>query len=81
MPDTSTLATKTALATVENKIPDINSVVRKSYYSTKVTEVENNVKKLETFDFSYFRGTKYFDENGTQNYLIFQPIFRYFKVN
>ena len=30
---------------------------------------------------SYFRGKSHFGEDGTQNYLIFQPIFRYFKVN
>ena len=39
-----------------------------------------NKKKLQTFDSSYFRGKSYFvDNNGTQNYLIFQPIDRYFK--
>ena len=30
---------------------------------------------------SYFRGKSQFGEDDTQNYLIFQPIFRYFKVN
>ena len=30
---------------------------------------------------SYFIGKGYFDEGGTQNYLVFQPIIRYFKVN
>ena len=30
---------------------------------------------------SYFRGKNYFDEDATQSYLVFQPIFRYFKVN
>ena len=30
---------------------------------------------------SYFRGKRHFGEDGTQNYLIFQPIFKYFKVN
>ena len=27
----------------------------------------------------YFRGKSKFEEDGTQNYLIFQPIYRYFK--
>ena len=66
---------------MENKIADISSLVKKSDYNKKITEVENNIKKLETFDVSYFRGKNYFDEDGTQNYLIFQPIYRYFKVN
>ena len=30
---------------------------------------------------SYFRDKSHFGENNTQKYLIFQPIFRYFKVN
>ena len=49
--------------------------------TTKHLLVENEFKKLETFDSSYFIGKSYFDEDATQNYLIFQPIIRYFKVN
>ena len=30
---------------------------------------------------SYFIGKNYSEEDGTQNYLVFQPIFRYFKIN
>ena len=44
--DIRNLATKTALTTIENKIPDICSLVKKSDYNTKITEVENNIKKL-----------------------------------
>ena len=42
---------------------------------------ENELKKLKTFDSIYFIGKSYFEEDGTQNYLQFQPIIRYFKVN
>ena len=42
--------------------------------------VENEFKKLETVDSIYFRGKIHFEEDGTQNYLVFQPIHRYFKV-
>ena len=38
------------------------------------------MNKLKTFDQSYFIGKSNFDEDGTQNYLVFQPINRYFKV-
>ena len=38
------------------------------------------MKKLKTFDSSYFIGKSHFKEDGTQNYLVFQPINRYFKV-
>ena len=37
---------------------------------------------LNDNDFSYFRGKQYFDEeSGKQNYLVFLPIGKYFKLN
>ena len=42
--------------------------------------VENELNKLKTFDSSYFIGKSHFDEDGTQNYLVFQAINKYFKV-
>ena len=42
--------------------------------------VQNELEKLKTFDLSNFIGKNYFDEDGKQNYLVFPPIFRYFKV-
>ena len=41
--------------------------------------VENELNKLKTFDSSYFIGKNYFDEDGTQNYLVFQPTHKYFE--
>ena len=46
IPNTSNLATKTELTTVENKIPDISSHAKKSDHNAKITEVENNIKKI-----------------------------------
>ena len=41
-----------------------------------------NKKKLQTFDFRDFNGRRYFDNDGSQNYLVFQPIYYFFhKVN
>ena len=40
--------------------------------------VENELKKLKTFDSSYFIGKSHF-EDDTQNYLVFQPMYIYFK--
>ena len=40
--------------------------------------VENELKKLKTFDSSSFIGKSHFEEDGTQH-LVFQPIYRYFK--
>ena len=42
-------------------------------------QIENELKKLQKFDATYFRGKSYFEEDGTQNYLVFQPMHRYFK--
>ena len=46
---------------------------------TKHLLVENELKKLEKFDAAYFRGNNYFEEDGTQNYLVFQPVYKYFE--
>ena len=62
IPDISNLATKTALTTFENKIPDISSLVEKSDYNAKITGIENNIKKLQAYDSSYFRGKQNFEE-------------------
>ena len=43
--------------------------------------VQNEFNQLKTFDFGYFIGKNHFEEDGTQNYLVFQPIIRYFKIN
>ena len=42
--------------------------------------VKNELNKLKTFDSSYFIAKSHFEEDGTQNYLAFQPINKYFKV-
>ena len=42
--------------------------------------VENELKKLKTFGSIYFRSKNHFEEAGTQNYLIFQAMYRYFKM-
>ena len=43
--------------------------------------VENELQKLKAFDSNYFRGKSHFvDNDGSENYLVFQPINRYFKA-
>ena len=46
---------------------------------TKHLPVENELKRLKTFDSSYFIGKSHF-EDGNQNYLVFQQMNKYFKV-
>ena len=36
------------------------------------------MKKLKTFDLSYFLGKNHFQEDVTQNWFVFQPLGRYF---
>ena len=38
------------------------------------------MNQLKTFDSSYFIGKSHFEEDGTQNYLVYQPLNKYFKV-
>ena len=55
--------------------------------SRKITEkknknlfVENKLNKLKTFDSSYSIAKSHFEEDRTQNDLVFQPLNKYFKV-
>ena len=128
--------------TVENKIPGVSNLVRKTDYDTKITDIENKLtnhnhgkyldtskfntlvtnvfnarlaqanlitktdfdvklsnlnrkctsnktkhllienelNKLKVFALSYFRGKSRFEEDGTQNYLVFQPMYIYFRL-
>ena len=63
----------------DSKLAQAN-VITKRNFDAKTIKLENNIKKLQTFDSSYFRGKNYFDEDGMQNYLVFLPIFRYFRL-
>ena len=38
------------------------------------------MNQLKTFDSSYFIGKSHFEEDGTQIYFVFQPMYEYFKV-
>ena len=38
------------------------------------------MKKLKTFDSSYFHSKSHFEDDGTQNWLVFQSIHRYFRT-
>ena len=40
----------------------------------------NELKKLKTVDLGYFIGKSHFQEDGTQNYLVFQSLNKYFKI-
>ena len=68
------LVTKTDF---DDKLNSLNQKI----YSNKTIHilVENELKKLQTFVSVYLRGKSHFQEDGAQNYLGFQPKYRYFK--
>ena len=41
--------------------------------------VKNEFKKLENFDAAYLRSKNYFNSDSTQNYLVFQGVYKYFE--
>ena len=58
------------------------SSIKKKINSNKAKYllVESELNKLKSFDSSYFIGKSHFEEDGTQNYLVFQRLNKYFKV-
>ena len=71
----SKLITKTEF---DSKLSSLNRNITSN--KSKHLLVENELNKLKTFDSSYFIGKIHFDEDGTQNYLVFQPLNKYFKL-
>ena len=42
--------------------------------------VENELKRLKAFDLSYFICKSHFEDNSIPNYLVFQPLNKYFNI-
>ena len=60
------LVTKTNF---DNKLTDLNTNIISN--KTKDLVIENELKKLKIFDSSYFQGKSRFEDDGTQNWLVF----------
>ena len=69
------MATKTDF---DNAVSNLDSNIAAN--KTKNESIENNIKNPKTLDLSYFIGKSHFEEDGTQNYLVFQAINRYIKL-
>ena len=69
------LVTKTDF---DAKLSSLNRKITKNKIDQLL--VQNDFKKLKTFDSSYFIGKSHFEEDGVQNYLIFQPLSKYLLV-
>ena len=64
------LETKTVF---DNKLIKLNRNANKSN-KTEYVLVENKFKKLQRFDLNYFPAESDFEDDGDQNYLVFQRI-------
>ena len=62
----------------DNTVSSLNSKIARN--RTKNESIENELKKLKTLNLSYFIGKSHFEEDGAQNYLVFQPIKRLFTI-
>ena len=61
----SNLATTTALTTVENKIPNVNNLVRKTGYNTNISEIE---KEITDHDQDKYITTPEFNKLTAENF-------------
>ena len=66
------LITKTGF---DNELKSLNRKITSNKIKHLVNE--NERKKLKTFDLGYFKGKSYFDEDGSPNYYMLQPISKY----
>ena len=70
------LVTKTDF---DAKLSSLNRKITKN--KSKYLLVGNELNKLKTFDSGYFIGKIHFGEDGVQNYLVFPPMYWYFKID
>ena len=86
------LLVENELTTLENKIPDVSSLVKKTDYNTKVAEIDTKVSKVdgkivktilgvEKLFIVLSVGNVLFDGgDGSQAYLIYQLVHKYIKI-
>ena len=81
LPSISGLATNTALTAVENKTPDVSSLVKKTDYNTQISEIENKVndhnhdKYITTLEFNTMAAYVFKARLAAQTDLIRKPDF------
>ena len=61
------------------KNADLNKKDTTLATKAKLKTEKDKIITLQAFDSSYFCGKSYFEDDGTQNYLVFQPVYQYFK--
>ena len=60
------LATTTALTAVENKIPNVSNLVKKTDYNTKISEIENKI--ITDHDHDKYVATHEFNKLRSENF-------------
>ena len=60
------------------KLSNLNSRITKN--TTDHLLVQNELNNLKTFYSSYFVGKSHFEEDGTQNYLVFEPLSKVLEI-
>ena len=58
---------------------DLDNEVATWAIKAELKAEQDKIKKLQAFDSSYFRGKNHFEDHSTQNYLVFGPMYKYFK--
>ena len=66
IPNITHLATTTALTVVENKIPNVSNLVKKTDYNTKISEVENKI--TTDHDHDKYITTQEFNKLKSENF-------------
>ena len=94
IPEISNLAAKSGLTTVDNKIPNVSSLVKKTDYNTGVAQIDTKLSNLDGKITKtktkledalkdlilYSLVNSMFDGSGYPAYLIFHPVYKYFKT-
>ena len=65
-------------ADFDDKLKDLNEKVTSN--KTKNVLLEDEFKKWKTFDSSLFIGQSYFVNDGSQNFLVFQSVYKTIKT-
>ena len=66
IPNTTNLATTNAFTALENKIPNVSNLVKKTDYNTKITEIENKI--TTDHDHDRYVTTQEFNKLTSENF-------------
>ena len=56
---------------------DLDKKIATLVAKAKLKAEQDKIVKLQVFDSSYFRGKRHFEDDDTQNYLMFLPIYTF----